>query len=339
LNSSITLYNGGYLKNDIKAKQLSLESSNLTVEETANSVTLSVTQDFLNILLAKENIVALEDVLATSTTQLQQGQQRYDAGSISKKDLLQFQSQVATDNYNLVNARNTLELNIVNLKQLLQLPTKTVFDVKVPASVEPIKAVINLKVAQAAAEQTRPEVKNSQVAVSLSEVELAKVRSGRLPSVSLGLGLSSGYSDNQASKYFNQINNNFYQSAGITLSIPIFSRNLNKTNIAKSQIAIQQSKLALLSTKTVLNQQVEQAFINLKNAQAQYAAAEEQRKAAEESYLITNEQLRLGAVTTFEVLQQKNTYVQAVQSSTQAKYMAVLYNKIYDFYTGTPVTF
>lgn len=339
INSSMTIYNGGYLNNDIRSKSLSLESANLTVQETTNNITLSITQAFLNILLAKENITYLKQVLSTSDAQLKQSQQRFDAGSISKKDLLQFQSQLASDNYNLVTANNNYQTNIVNLKQLLQLPAAYQMEVAEPPSVEPQQAVVSLNEAMSAAQEIRPEVKNSEVGVSIAETELAKTKAGRLPTVSLGANLSSGFSDNRDAKYFSQLNNNFYQSLGATIAVPIFSRKLNKTNIAKSKIAIEQAKLDLLNTKTVLNQQVEQAYINLRNAQAQFVAAQTQLKAAEESYHITDEQLKLGAVNAVDVMTQRNTYVQALQSFVQAKYSAVLYNKIYDFYTGKPVTF
>ncbi|MBS1655156.1 MAG: TolC family protein [Bacteroidetes bacterium] len=339
VSSSLTLYNGNYLKNDIKAKELSLQSANLTVDETANDISLSITQAFLNILLAKENITSLEQVLSTSEAQMKQEQQLYDAGSIARKDLVQFQSQLATDNYNLVNAKNNYRSNIVTLKQILQLPTTYDFEVSAPQTVEPQEAVIALDKAQAAAEDSRPEVKNKDVSIRLAQVNLEKVKASRLPVISLGAGMSSAYSNNQSSKYFPQLGSNFYQTLGLNMSIPIFNRNQNKTNIAKSQIAIEQAKLDLDNTKTVLNQQVEQAYINLQNAQAQYAAADTRLKAAQESYNITNEQLRLGSVVTTDVLVQKDTYIQALQSYIQAKYTAVLYNKIYDFYTGQPIIF
>ena len=87
-----------------------------------------------------------------------------------------------------------------------------------------------------------------------------------------------------------------------------------------------------------MNQQVEQAYINLQNAQAQYDAAGVQAKTSEESYKITSEQLRLGSINLVELQQQKSLYVQAMQAYLQAKYTAVLNYKIYEFYTGDPVT-
>jgi len=339
ISSSTILFNGGYLKNDIRSKQLSVESANLSVQESANEVTLSITQAFLNILLARENITTLTEIVNTTQAQLKQGQQRYDAGSIARKDLLQLESQLASDNYNLVNANNAYRSNLASLKQILQLPTNYNLSIEIPDKVEPTQAVQPLSEAQQLAIDSRPEVRNSELGVKISEVELAKIKAGRLPTISVGAGLSSGYSYNTTTKYISQLNNNFYQSVGVTVSIPIFSRKQNKTNIARSQILIEQNKLALLNTKTVLNQQVEQAYINLQNAVAQYSAAEKQLDAARQSYQITNEELKLGSLNTLELLQQKTTYVQATQAYVQAKYGAILYNKIYDFYAGMPVTF
>jgi len=338
INSALTLYNGGYLKNDIKSKTLALQSANLNIKEAENNITLNITEAYLNILLAKENIVYLQDLLSTSQAQLKQAQQQYDAGSISRKDFVQLEAQVATDQYNLVTAQNNYRLNVVTLKQVLQLPSSYSMQVAAPDTVIVEKAVPNLAEAQHAAQQTRPEIKNGEVGIQIAQAELEKVKASVRPTISLGAGLSSGYSDNQTSKYFSQIDNNFYQSLGVTMGVPIFSRRVNKTNINKSKIQIGQAKLSLVNTKTVLDQQVEQSYINLQNAQAQYDAAQVQLKVSEESYKITNDELRLGSINLVDLLQQKNLYVQAMQSFIQAKYNAVLNYKIYDFYTGTPVT-
>jgi outer membrane protein len=338
VNSSITVYNGGFLRNDIKSKQLALQSANLDVQETENDITLSITQAYLNVLLAGENITYLKEVLATSQVQLKQGQQRFDAGSISRKDFVQLQAQAATDQFNLVNANNSYNLNIVTLKQLLQLPSSYTFKINVPDTIIVPQTLEPLPEAQAAAQNARPEVQNSELGIQLAETELEKIKAAVKPTVSVGAGLATSYSDNESFKYFPQLNTNFYQSLGLTIGIPIYSRRVNKTNIAKSQIQIRQASLSLLNTKTVLDQLVEQAYINLQNAQAQYAAASVELKANEESYNITNAELQYGAVNILDLQLQRNLYVQALQSYTQAKYTAVLYSKIYAFYTGVPVT-
>ncbi|HLA60070.1 MAG TPA: TolC family protein [Puia sp.] len=338
LNTGFTVYNGGFLKNDVRQKGLLVEAANLDIKVAENDITLQITQAYLNILLAKENIVYITDVLATSNAQLQQGKQRFDAGALSRKDLWQLEGQAASDQFNLVNVNTIYRQNIITLKQILQLPSSVTFEVVEPDSVTVREAVPSLAEAERAALDTRPEVQNGALAVEIAEVELLKARALGKPSITVGGNLSSGYSDNQTTKYFSQIDNNFYQRLGVTVGIPIFNNRAVKTNVERSKILIEQAKLSLAGTKTTLDQVVEQAYINVINAQAQFSAAEVQLKANEESYKITSGQLEFGAVNTLDLQLQKNLYVQAVQSYIQAKYNALLNVKVYNFYTGVPVT-
>lgn len=338
VNSSVTLYNGGLLKNDVKSKELQLQMSDLDIQTALNDVTIQITQAYLNILLARENIVYLENLLLTSQAQLTQGRQRYDGGSISKKDYIQFEGQVATDRYNLVTARNAYRQNIISLKQLLQLNSSVNFDVVVPDTLYMNPVITPLQDAAAKALSSRPEVMADSLNIRVAEFELEKSKAGRRPLVSLNGALSTGYSDNRDDAYFMQLNNNFYQRAGLTMSIPIFQNRINKTNIELSKIQIEQAKLTLQGTKTTLDQAVEQAYIALLNARNQYSVAEVQMRVAQQTLDITNEQLKLGAVNMVDLLTQKNQYVQALQNYIQAKYSAILNHKVYDFYTGVPVS-
>ena len=339
LNSSIILYNGGYLKNDIRAKQFSLQSVNLTLQEAENNLTLSITQAFFNILLAREIMVSFEAILATSTGQLKQGQQRFDAGALARKDLLQLDAQRAADQYNLVNATNNFKLNTVIVKQFLLLPSSYQFITSAPSVISFQQNTTPLLDAQDLANQTRAEIKNKNVLIQLSETELEKTRASVKPVISAGAALASGYSGNQSGFYLNQIGSNFYQSMGVTMGIPIYSRRVNRSNINRANIFLKQAKLALYDSKTILNQQVEQVYINLQNAEAQFTSAEIQLKINEEVYRISNEQLLLGGLNTVELLVQKNAYIQSLQLFTQAKYRVALYNTIYTFYMGIPVSF
>ncbi len=148
----------------------------------------------------------------------------------------------------------------------------------------------------------------------------------------------STYTKEPALKYFTQLNNNFYQQIALTVSVPLFDRKATRTNIARANIATRQAMLSLENTSLTLTQSIERAYINVANAQSQYTAAAEQLKYTQEAFRIANEQLKIGVYNTVEYLQQKNLYIQALQSYSQAKYTTALYSKIYNFYTGVPVT-
>jgi outer membrane protein len=338
LNSDITLYNGSYLKNDIKAKELSLQTANLSVEAAKNDITISITQAYLNILLARENITYLKDLLSTSEAQVKQAEQQLKFGTIAKKDLLQLQATYANDKYTLVTAQNTLQQNILTLKQLLQIPTTDAFEVSTTDTVQRAPVLDNLASAQDKALRTRPEIKSGELNIQLQTTNLEKAKSTLRPTLSLGGSLYTGYNNNNIGGYGYQLNNSFYQNLGLTLSIPIFDRKVTKTNVAKANISIEQARLSLLDTKTTLTQNIERAYINVQNANSQYAAAQEQYNYTGEALRISNAALKEGTNNIVENLQQKNLYVQALQAFVQAKYTANLYTRIYNFYTGVPIT-
>jgi outer membrane protein len=266
------------------------------------------------------------------------GQQRFDAGAIARKDYVQLEAQSATDHYNLVNAQNTLRQNIVTLKQDLQITSNVEFDVVSPDTLITQQSVPALQDAEQTALATRPEVKIADLDVHIQEVNLDIAKAGFRPTLTAGGTLSTGYSNNATPKYFDQLDNNFFQRLGLTLGIPIFTNRINRTNVEKAKIQIQEAKLSLTGTKITLDQEVEQAYISLLNARAQYTAADLQLKANTESYHIVLEQIRIGGGSTLDLLTQKALYVQAVQAYVQAKYNVILSQKIYDFYTGVPVT-
>jgi outer membrane protein len=332
------LYNGGYIGNDIRQKSLSLDAAGLTILQQQNNITLELTQDYLNILLARENIVYLEDLLNTSLAQVARAQQQYDVGSIALKDLVQLQAQAAGDKYTLITAQNTERQYLLLLKQLLQLPAATPFNIIRPDTLIAKALVPSVAEVQQIALATRPEVKIADLNLENAQISLQQARTTGMPALSASGAIGTSGATAQNYTYLKQLDNGFYQQAGITLSVPIFTRRAVKTAETKARIGIAQSQLDLQNTKISLSYTIEQAYINVQNAQSQYDAAVEQLKYTQESYRIANEQLKVGVANTVEFLQQKNTYIQALQSYIQAKYNAALTIRIYDFYRGVPVT-
>lgn len=336
LNSSIIIYQGGYIRNNIKEKQLLNQTAGLDILQQENDLTLNVTQAFLNILLARENIIYLEDLVNTSAEQVKQAKQKYDAGSIALKDLVQLQAQNANDKYSLVSAQNAHRGYIIGLKQLLQLPSVVDFQVQEPDTIIAKSSVSELGDVQQQALATRPEVKISDINVDIARTDLALARSGFKPTLtgsgSIGANHSGGDPD-----VWKQLDNSFYQQIGLALSIPIFTRRVVRTNVEKARIQVEQTQLDQKNTKNNLSLQVEQAYVNVVNAQGQYDASVEQLTATRESYRIAGEQLKVGAIATVDYLIQKNLYTQAYQQYVQAKYNAALTIRIYDFYRGVPI--
>ncbi len=338
ISSSVVLFRGGYYNKNIKSSELALQAANLVVNEAENDITLRITQAYLNVLLARENIKYVKDLVATSESQTAQSKEKYNMGSIALKDVMQLQSDLAEDRYTLVEAENLKRQNLLTLKSLLQLPTDMAFDVAPMDDTVSLNTVLPLDVVQKTALQIMPEIQSSEILVNREIIELAKTKSSFLPTLNLGVSLTTGYLSETSDTYWNQFQNNYIPQAGISLSIPIFNHSETRINVAKSKIALEQARLASENSRTTLMSTIEQAFINVQNAQEQYKASLEHLNYAKESYRISDEQLKIGANNNVEYLQQKNLYIQAFQEYIQAKYTVKLYTKIYNFYRGIPVT-
>ena len=337
INSGVTLYNGGLINNTILQANLSVQSANLNVIQQENDVTLAITQAYLAILLDKENIVYDTDLVNTSQAQVKLEQQRYDVGSVARFALIQLQAQHANDQYTLVNEQNIERGDLLTLKQLLLLASDVNFDVIRPDTIVPIDSVTAFHDAERVALNTRPEVKNGVLGVQIAQYGVDIARSGYKPTLTAGASLNSAYVSGQGNIFPTQIDNNFNQQLGFTLSVPIFTKRTVKTQVEEARIAVEEADLTLKNTKITLSQTVERAYINVENAKSQYAAAMEQYKYAKESYRIASEQLKVGVANTVDFLLQKNLFIQAQQAFIQAKYNELLTLKIYDFYRGVPI--
>lgn len=344
LNSTITLWNAGYTRNNIRQQELLFQSAGYSVHQAQNNLTLQVTQDYLAVLLTRENIQYLSSLVATSDSLVKQGQIFYDAGSIAKVALLQLQSQLAADQYLLVQSNNTLRQNILTLKQLLQLPTDSSFEVAMFPAIDMKRILPSLSEVQESAWKNFPDSRIGQLGLQVADLDLAKARAAAQPTLKAYGNIGSGYSSvlvnsiDPKTGILTQNRNNLYENMGLTLSIPIFSQRINKAGIEKARLGIQQASLDLQNTRLVLLQAVEQAYLEVQNAIQSYDAAQVQLQTATENYRIGNEQFRLGAITAYDLLVLRNTYVQAIQSFTQSKYNAILQQKIYEFYNGNSIT-
>lgn len=333
LSSSWTLYRGGYLNSDVRQKNLQVEAANLDLLQQENDLTLQIIQHYLNVLLDRESIFYGQVLVSTSAAQVDRAKQQLAAGSIARKELLQLQAQLASDNYSVITFQNAKRQDLVNLRQLLQLPSTTTLEVVVPDPLIMPVSLEGLTEVQQQAVSNRLEIKNGILGIQIAEAGLDKARSGFKPTLTLSGFSGTGYAG-ASPGYFRQLSNRFNQQIGLTLSVPVFTRKVNAVNVAEAKIEVDQAKLRLTETRTALWLTIERAYITLINAQSQFQAAQEAFKYNEETFRVADEQLKTGLINMVEYQQQKTLYIQAQQQFLQAKYNAALSYRIYDFYKG-----
>ena len=121
LNAYWDLYTGGRNRKSIRQDELGIKIAELDLESTANTIQENIAQTYVQILYAAEAVKVNENTLEVSRAQCERGKELFEAGSISAADYAQLQSQVSSDNYQLVSAKATLQDYKLQLKQLLEL--------------------------------------------------------------------------------------------------------------------------------------------------------------------------------------------------------------------------
>lgn len=339
LNSGMTLYQGGRLRNTVKQQQVQRDAAELNVESAGFDIELSVTQAYLQVLYNREALDLARKNEELSQKQMERGQQLFAAGSISRVELSQLKSQQASDQYQTVSAENTLESSRLKLKQLLELGLDNDFHIDFPEIDDAVVAaqIPSLVEAYDAALATLPQLRSSELGIESADLGVKIAKGAGLPSLSLSAGISTGWNSGTGTTYFNQLGEKLGESLGLNLSIPIFNGKQVKTNVRKAQLQLVSARLQDESTRKQLLADLESVRNDAISAQKRYFASKIQQQAAAESYSLVTEQFEAGIKNTVELLTEKNNLLNAESQLLQAKYQAVLAEKILARYMNEPI--
>ncbi|MDD3062290.1 MAG: TolC family protein [Massilibacteroides sp.] len=334
LNASLKLFDGGRRLNAIKQEELQTQASQLDVEQSEDDIRIALIQAYMQVLYAYESVKINQNTVEVSKAQLNRSEELYKAGSISKVDLSQIESQYSTDKYQLVVAETNLATYKLQLKQLLELEIEEEIELDIPELTEEdiLAPLPEKQVIYATALSVMPEMKSSKLNVDISELEIKKAKAGYLPSLSLSAGIGTGHSSGTGITFKDQLWDRFSESVGLTLSIPIFSNRENKTAVNKAKFAVTTNQLELINTQKNLLKTVEGLYLDATSSQNQYLAAQDRLGAVAQSYKQTEEQFFLGMKNTLELLTEKSNWLTAQQEILQTKYMAIMSIQLLNIY-------
>lgn len=340
LNANWTIYNGGKNTNAIKQAQLQKEAQEFSTQTTQNNIEIAITQAYLQILYSRESIKNNENIVASDSVQLQQTKEFLDAGSITRSEYAQVEAQYSADKYNLVQAQNSFENYKLQLKQLLELDYDEEMNILFPeiSDASVLQFIPSKYEVYRRALEIMPEIANSKVNIQIANLNKSSAKAGYMPSISLTGSIGTGNIFNSSPNFSTQIGNNFNQSIGVTVSIPIFDNKQNRSNVKKAELNIQTAKLDLLDTQKALLSTIENLYQDAVSGQSKYNAARDKLNSAKLSYELVQEQYALGIRNTVELTTEKNNYANALQDLLQAKYTALLSLKLLNFYQGQEIT-
>lgn len=339
LNAGWTVWNGGKRENTIKQNQLQTSINKLNTGEIMRSLETDLLQVYMNILYAKESIGIYEEAVELSKAQEDRGRQFMESGKMSKVDYSRLQSQYEQDKYALVNAQATYDQRRMELKKLLQLGLEEevqLEDVEWTAA-QVLAALPPMDESYQLAQEIDLQIQGLELQKESSDLDISIAKAGHMPNISLNAGVGTGYMA-PGTAFGTSLKQGWNEQVGVSLSVPILDNKKTKMAVARAKVAQEEAQLDIDQRRTDLAQLVENWYIETNNAQARYKAAESQLASAKLTDELTNEQFTIGYVNTIELMSAHNDYIEAQHNILQYKYMAMLGQKMIEFYRTATVT-
>ncbi len=374
LQTSFDLFNWFSKKNTIAAKDLDLKAKQAGVEKAKNDLALNVAVAYLQILLAREQVNLASSKVIQTKAQLESTRKQVDAGKLPELNAANLESLLAADSSSLISAETAAQQSLLQMKALLNLDAGLPFDIITPpvqgipvenlSDLQP-DAVYNLAVSN----MPQQKVDELNLKAALKSVEVA--RGSMYPTISLFGSLGSAF-NNKAKEiksvtpvnspfgtvtvgntpyqvypltpfnvytygkinYTNQLNQNFRQSIGLSVSVPIMNGGTLRTAWQRSKLSVKQVELTKEQNSFTLKQDIYKAYNDAVAAVQKFSADKKTVDANQKSYDFAIKRYDLGLLSTYDLITTQTTLQQAKSQLLYSQYDYVFKMKLLEFYKG-----
>lgn len=343
LNTSIPLFTGMQIPNNIALAKLNLKAAIEDLNKAKEDISIQVAQAYLQVLFNEELAGVAHAQVDLSQEMLMQKEEYFKNGKASEAEWYEAKARVAQDQLSAVQADNNLKLALLDLSQLLELPSPDNFGIVSPD--------INLdkyfdKISSPSeiyneAILSKPSIKAAQYRLEGAERSVKIAKSAYYPQLSFGAGINTNYY-NVSGKVNNgfgvQLKDNFSQYLGFQLSIPLFNRFSTRNQVRSAKIRKITLNWQLEESKKTLYKEIQQAYYNAVGAESRFESSVTADKAAEASFNLMKEKYFEGKANATEYNESRTAWMKAVSEKIQAKYDYIFRTKILDFYRGVPLS-
>ena len=374
LQASVDIFNWFTKKNTIASKDINLKATRAGVEKAQNDVALNVAIGYLQILLAREQITLAQSKVAQTISQLESTRRQVEAGKIPELNAINLESLLASDSSSLISAETAALQSLLQMKALLNLDAAAAFDIITPpVDLIPIESLNDLQPEAvynlATSNMPQQKVDALNVLVARKSVEIA--RGSMYPTFSMFGSLGSAFNNKAREiksksqviaplgsvtvsgtpyqvfpltpfdvytfgnmQYFNQVNQNFRQSIGISASVPIFNGGNLRTAWQRSKLNVKQSELQQEQNSFTLKQDIYKAYNDATAAIQKFNANKKTVDASQKAYNFASKRYELGLLSTYDLITTQTTLQQAKSQLLYSQYDYIFKMKLLEFYKG-----
>ena len=343
LGGDLPLFQGFDIVNGIKLSKLNLASATADLEKARDDIRVAVAQAFVQILYNQELLGVAHKQAEHDGELLEQVRERLSAGKVSAAEVSAQQATLAQSRQSEIQAQGNLRIALLELTQLLELPSPEGFSIVTPEVGDPSQLLLMRPEAiYEEAVAVKPAIESAELKVDYAQLNIARAKGALLPTLSLSGGLGTNYYTNSkfaSASFGEQLRNNFSQYVGLSLSIPIFQRFSVRNNIRTAELNFKGQQLQLENTKKALYKEIQQAYYNAVTAQARYAGSREAAESARLHYELTEEKYKVGKADIAAYNDARNSWLRAESEHIQARFQCLYQTKLLDFYRGRGLAF
>lgn len=289
------LYNGA-ANGQIEQARYGLNSADLALEETKQSVRLQTTADYYQILQCRNLIDVQQDAVNTLQEHLSNVNAQYRVGTVAKSDVLASQVQLANAQQSLVTAQNNYQIAMATLNNVIGLPTDTVLDIRDRLSYQ--KYDLDLTDCTNYALSHRADGAAARYRVKQEEASVKTARAGYQPTVNAAVSRTIAGEDPFGTDH----DSSDSWSAGVSASWNVFDNGVTRASVRAAEASLLKAKEAAAQTDEAIQLDVRTAYLNLQAAEKNIQTTSTAVTRAEEDYKIAQVRYSAGVGTNLDVM-------------------------------------
>ena len=347
LYAELNVFDGFATINALKQAKLSRDYSATAMQKIQDDRAIDVMQKYVDAAYAEASIQIASEKLTESKRMLAKMQRLYELGEKGRPDVVQMESQVAEDEYNLTHQENVAKQSLLALKSAMNFPVdeelkiliKEEQNLKLTSDNKEVPGLgVNYETVYQVFQNISPDLKSAEYEVERARYDY-KIAKGRLlPSLSLGGGISTNYYKNLSQKgqydgFASQFRNNQGEYLALTLSIPIYNSD-RWHSVKKARNDWQLAQVNLEETRRKLHDQIAQAVMDAEG----YAKElhQMQKKVASDSlaYHMSSRKFEEGMLSTFDLHTAAQTLLESRIKELQMQMLLIIKQRLVGYYQG-----
>lgn len=337
---SMPIFDGFRRKNQARSDHWSVQQATASLASARKSLTIQIATYYLQALYEKGMTEVAEAQVETSRQLCEQIRTLVDDGRKPKSDLADAEAQLASDEYELTEARGRYEIAMLTLSQLLNLETVQGFEISdITDLAVNEQLTINREQFSLADDdiiERYPSIIAGKALVEKSRYDIKTARAAYFPILDFRASLNTYYLNffhkSHPDGFAVQMWNNRSEVVGLHLKVPIFNHFATRNNIRKAKMTLLKSQLALDDSRQQLRKEIDQAYYNALNAQSKYRAAQKSQEASLVSSTFEKDKFEAGRSTIYDLTQANQRLRKSRENTVQAKYEFIIRQMVLDIY-------